>query len=51
MQLKFDVWDIDDFKDIDNLAKQDPIGLAEVSLHEIVLSPGQSTTRPIVSKK
>ena len=45
------MYDIDSFKEVDNLEKQDLIGSVEASLHEIVCAPGQLIIRQIENKK
>lgn len=49
-KLKFEIYDIDDFDQIENLERQEFIGVVECEIHDIVCAPTQSIGRPIVNK-
>jgi hypothetical protein len=50
-KLKFEVYDVDELKDKDELDKQELIGLIEITIHEIVCSPEQSVSKKLIHPK
>lgn len=50
-RFKVEVYDVDDEKNLNNLAGHDFIGLLEFSLHEIVTCRDQTLVKPIINPK
>lgn len=48
---KIDVYDIDDFKNLNNFSGHDHVGGIEFTLHEVVTSRDQTLERPLISNK
>lgn len=50
-KIRFDVYDIDFFEDINYLEKQELIGSAEMDMHEIVGEPSHTISKPLLNPK
>lgn len=49
--MKFVVYDVDYFEDLDDLDQQELIGVAEIELKELIVSPNKMMTIPILHKE
>ena len=47
---KVEVYDIDDFNNLNNFSSHDHVGSLEFSLHEVVTQRDQTLSRPLICK-
>ena len=50
-RIRFEVYDIDFFEDVNNLQKQELIGYVEVDMREIVSEPNHTVSKPLVNPR